>query len=941
MNKIRRFGKWLARNPVVRDALLALVALLFACISTTSNEGGLWVGYSEGWQILWSCVLIIPLLFRRTHPQGSALVFAFLAVLQLLAGPSYVFADLLAVVMLYSVIIYGNPARSKLFITLAFVIGTAAAPIITWGSEVGPLYNSEHAGDSASRVYYSCQTVYTSGLTRSCGVNLFGTALFLLICIVTVLVAACFMGYRSRTRLATASLLRERNEALAAREQEDLDIARTAERARIARDMHDVVAHTLSTIIVQSDGGRYAGAKDPAKAREIMETIRHESQRAQHDMNGLLSTFGGSSHAIYSDIPALVAQADATARAANGNVIRIVGGNARPQPERLSDKAQSALYHAVQEALTNARKYAGKGVTVEVLETWNDNGLHLTVRDNGNGAAASLDGHKSGYGITGMRERIQAVGGTVAAEPRVGGGFEVDVTLPFDATAKIAHDTTVAPAQAIPSTHTEASLQTTDESIDGQPTNRELGNCETINEYANHSKDGNDEAGNRQVNDQQRINTIPVNRKIDNDEPVNTSSANHGPDNEETAKQSADNRKFFNALANNHLTNNNESASHHANLGNSSSDTSNGNEPNGVTTHHHSLFANLLANKNNPTTKPTTGQASVNLNWAERVSRFFAQHYLLADAIIAFILMMIIFPWSTLTFSYDDSTHTIMFNTFAHASTFTTNATTTVISLVVCAVLVFRRRFPQSAAAVMVVVATFSLCFLKEIPSAVVYAPLSLYSVCLYGKDHSRRWASAAAIVDSVLFGFRFSGSFAGYPTLVDWIMNRQQYSGIYATRGSYPHEIIGLIFLALAICAVAIGAALWVRASGTNAMVLEARHEALEAESAKKQVLATNNERERIGAQIRGEVSETLAGVISKADTGLAMLDADAATGIATSPQAITDAFRAIGEQGREALAHMRELLRVLRETGGSDDNPAMSEPLLHPVAEMENRKQ
>ncbi|WEV42483.1 histidine kinase [Bifidobacterium sp. ESL0682] len=889
MSKIRRFGKWLARNPVVGDVLLALVALFFACISTTTAEGGLWVSYSGGWQILWSCALITSLLFRRTHPQGAALVFATLAVAQLLAGPSYVFSDLLAAVMLYSVIVYGNPARSKVFITLAFVIGIAAAPIIAWGSEIGPLYNPGHAGDSASWTYYSCHTVYTSGLTRSCGVNLFGTILFLLACIVAVLVAACFMGYRSRIRLVTASLLRERNEALAAREQEDLDIARTAERARIARDMHDVVAHTLSTIIVQSDGGRYAGAKDPAKAREIMETIRHESQRAQHDMDGLLNAFGGTSHTGYGDIAGLVAQADATAQTADGNVTRMVGGNASPQPERLSDKAQSALYHAVQEALTNARKYAGKGVTVEVAETWNDNSLRLTVRDNGNGASASLDGHKPGYGITGMRERVQAVGGTVVAGPRVGGGFEVDITLPFDATAKMSHDTAVAPAQAISFTRTEASLQTTDESINGRP--------------------------------------------------INFQSANHEHDNKEPAQQNADNCKTFNAAANNHPTSSSESASHHATLSNSASDTSNGDEPNGIEAHRHSLFANLLAN-NNSITKPATRQASVDLNWVERISRFFAQHYLLADAIIALVLMGLIFPWSVLTFRYNDGTHTMVFGSSARASTTALKLADIVVSLIVFVILTLRRRFPQSAAAVMVAVATFSLCFLEEIPSAVLYAPVSLYSVCLYGKNHSRRWASVAAIVDSVLFSLRFSGAFVGYPTLVDWVLNRQQYSGVYGTRGSYPYQIVGLIFLALAVCAVAIGAALWVRASGTNAMVLEARHEALEEESAKKQVLAANNEREQIGAQIRGEVSETLAGVIDKANAGLAMLDADAAAGITTSPQAITEAFRTIGEQGRKALAHMRELLRVLRETGGSDDNAATSQPLLHPVAEMKNKE-
>ncbi|WEV68045.1 histidine kinase [Bifidobacterium sp. ESL0769] len=857
MSKIRRFGRWLTRDPVVGSFLPVLVALLFACVSTSSNEGGLWIGYSAGWQIAWSCVLIIPSIFRRSHPQGATLAFAILTVLQLVVGPSYVFGDLLAVVMLYSVIAYGNPARSKVFITLAFVIGIAAAPMITWGSEVGPLHNPGYAGDTASSVYDSCRTVYTSGMSGTCGRNLAATALFLLVCIVTALAAACFLGYRSRMRLATASLLRERNEALAAREQEDLDIARTAERARIARDMHDVVAHTLSTIIVQSDGGRYAGAKDPAKAREIMETIRHESKRAQHDMDGLLSTFGGSSHAGYGDIAGLITQADATVRATNGNVLRTVGGDIRPQPERLSNKAQSALYHAVQEALTNARKYAGDGVTVKVEETWNENGLHLVVRDNGNGAAATLDGHRPGYGLTGMRERIETVGGKVIAGSRAGGGFEVDVTLPFDETAEATAKTEI--------------------------------------------------------------------------------SASSQPGKVKPTEHDTDDNESFNVKPVDYRTNDSKSANDHVRpLGSSSSGKDS--KTSDIKTSRHSWFANLSAKTNSPTTKPVTSQPTINLNWAERVSGFFAQHYLLADAIIALVLMTIIFPWSTVTFRYNDSTRTMSFSTVVHASTFATKVTTTVISLVVFAALVFRRRFPRSSAAAMAVTAAFALCFVPEIPLAVFSAPISLYSVCLYGKGHSRRWATVATLIGCVLFSLRFNGSFMGYPTLVDWVMNRQRHSGIQATQGVYPRDIAGLLFLSLAICAVAIGAALWVRASGTNAMVLEARHEALEAESAKKQVLAANSERERIGAQIRGEVSETLAGVIAKADAGLAMLDTDASAGVTTSPEAITSAFRTIGEQGREALAHMRELLRVLRETGGSDDNPDTSQPLLHPVAGTEN---
>ncbi|WEV65263.1 histidine kinase [Bifidobacterium sp. ESL0764] len=885
MTTLRRFGAWLARNQMAGDALLALVALFFALISTTTDEGGLWVSYSEGWQFAWSCALIVPVIFRRRYPQVAALAFAGLAVLQLLCGPGYVFGDTLAVVMLYSVIVYGDPSHSKAFIVLAFIVGGAAAPIITWGMEIGPVHNPHQAGDTASYTYYSCQSVYTSGFNATCSRNLAGTVFFMLVGIVTMLAAACFMGYWSRTRLDNARLLRERNIALAARGQEDLDIARTAERARIARDMHDVVAHTLSTIIVQSDGGRYAGAHDPAKARAIMETIRHESHKAQRDMSDLLSTFGGAPHLGYADIAALAAQADATAHATGGSVKRIVEGEAKPQ--LLGGKAQSAIYHAVQEALTNARKYAGKGVEVTVREIWDDTTLRLAIEDNGNGAAAAMDGHRPGIGLTGMRERVEAAGGRMQAGPRIGGGFAVEVRIALGGSG---------------------------------------GSHRNSDKNANHH-DSEDDNGNRHQN-------------LDAIERRATENADAFPyENTDTPVSSPDVTDQTGRYT--------QSTNSTASLPRPSSDARYPelieDEPDPESRHasifqRFSSLSRRLYSADEPRNGSGTGNGATehaDLNWVERISRFFAHHYLLADIILAAVLLLLAAPSGLITFRYGGANvgYTMVFGTTERASTPQLQIVDFAIDLAGFTALALRRRLPQCAAALMVAAAMVSLIFCADIPVVVLYAPISLYSVCLYGKGHSRRWAGLAAVVGSAVFGIRFSGSFVGYPTLVDWVTNRQRYA-VYGNRGSYPFEIAMFVIIALAICAMAITAALWTRASGTNMMVLEARHQALEAESKRKQIAAANHERERIGAQIRGEVSETLTGVIDKADAGIAMLDRDAAAGVSTSPQAIIEAFRSIGEQGRESLAHMRSLLRVLRETGGSDDNPAASQPLLHPVA-------
>mgnify|MGYP000694770127 CR=1 FL=1 len=88
-------------------------------------------------------------------------------------------------------------------------------------------------------------------------------------------------------------------------------------------------------------------------------------------------------------------------------------------------------YHVVQEALTNIRKYAGPHVDVHIKESWNNGLLTLSVTDNGRGAAANIDGHTPGYGLLGMKERIESAGGSLQAGPQLGGGFEVMATLPY------------------------------------------------------------------------------------------------------------------------------------------------------------------------------------------------------------------------------------------------------------------------------------------------------------------------------------------------------------------------------------------------------------------------------------------------------------------------------------------------------------------------------
>ncbi|WP_062290882.1 sensor histidine kinase [Demequina phytophila] len=207
-----------------------------------------------------------------------------------------------------------------------------------------------------------------------------------------------------------------------------LALAASNERARIAREMHDVVAHTLSVVVAQADGGRFAGRTDPAAALSSLDTIADVSRSALAEMRALLGVLrdGDGDAALgpqpsLTDIPALVAQM----REGGLEVSYVTTGTPRPLPIG----AGLAAYRIVQEALTNVLKHAGPRVTAFVQLRWEDDALTAAVSDDGRGAAARGDG--AGLGIAGMAERATVFGGTLTAGPRAGGGFLVRARLPL------------------------------------------------------------------------------------------------------------------------------------------------------------------------------------------------------------------------------------------------------------------------------------------------------------------------------------------------------------------------------------------------------------------------------------------------------------------------------------------------------------------------------
>jgi signal transduction histidine kinase len=212
--------------------------------------------------------------------------------------------------------------------------------------------------------------------------------------------------------------------------ERELNVARAVadERARIARELHDVVAHTISVVAIQADAAEAALDADPARARGPLQTIRRSASEALTEMRRLLAVLradeppGELAPSPGLDrLPALIDRA----RAAGVDVTLEVTGAARAVPASLDLSA----YRIVQEALTNVGKHAG-GAPASIVLHWGQDALSIEIRNPGtNLERAETNG--SGHGLIGMRERVRMLGGQFTAGPEAGGGFVVSALLPL------------------------------------------------------------------------------------------------------------------------------------------------------------------------------------------------------------------------------------------------------------------------------------------------------------------------------------------------------------------------------------------------------------------------------------------------------------------------------------------------------------------------------
>jgi signal transduction histidine kinase len=383
---------WLRGHPFAVDAGFAALVFLLTVVLPSGNPE-----FGGALPLLLGLLLTVPLAWRRRAPVAAAAVVVAGGLLELRLSSDFLPANVSALAMVYALAAY--------------------AP--RWAERAGLVAGLVGAGLAAGRYYYYAFRELDALITGAGA-------------IAVAVVAAWALGRLRRARMLQIAGLEERARLLELEREQEMRLAATAERTRIARELHDVVAHSLSVVIAQADGGRYAGREDPAAATGALEAIAATGRQALTDMRSLLGVLregGGQEYAPQPDVAAIPELVE-DVRSSGLDVDLIVEGTPRPLPPG----PQLAAYRIVQESLTNVLKHAGPAGRAWVRLHWRPDALELSVLDDGRGAAAAVaESDGNGQGLLGMRERAELHGGRLDAGPRPGGGFGVHAALPYRA----------------------------------------------------------------------------------------------------------------------------------------------------------------------------------------------------------------------------------------------------------------------------------------------------------------------------------------------------------------------------------------------------------------------------------------------------------------------------------------------------------------------------
>jgi signal transduction histidine kinase len=387
---------WLGRHRVLVDSLLAAILGLISIGSLLTRSPA---------AVLVVLFMIVPVAFRRRAPVAAFVVAVIAGGWQVLGlgaagatagagahgGPLP--SDVALLVLLYTVAAY-RPRRLSIP-ALLICLGGSLVAVLIWVPVPG-------GAPLAERLFVA--GFLFGGMALACWV----------------------LGDSMRYRRGYYVALEEKAARLEAERHAEAKIAAAAERARIARELHDVVAHHVSVMVVQADGAGYVLRSDPDRAAAALTAVSSTGRQALTELRRLLGVLrSAGEQAALAPVPGLgeLRELLDQARTAGLEVSYTLTGTPRELPEG----AELAAYRVVQESLTNTRKHAGLAASAGVRLEYLSDGLVVQVTDDG---MATPTGEPGGHGLAGMRERVAMYGGTVTAGPLPGGGFRVRAWLP-------------------------------------------------------------------------------------------------------------------------------------------------------------------------------------------------------------------------------------------------------------------------------------------------------------------------------------------------------------------------------------------------------------------------------------------------------------------------------------------------------------------------------
>ncbi|MBO1419058.1 sensor histidine kinase, partial [Streptomyces sp. FH025] len=392
---MHRLNAWLRRHPMVVDAAWASIVLFLGLLPNSSYDESGW-RFDAG--VLVALLLPALMVFRRRFPDVTVAAAAGIGVSQVLADVTPGGSSFAYLVFAYTGAAFGQKWTSR----LALAAGLSAGPLVFW--QMKPMKTiGDGAGHYVSRPYA------------------FGEAFVITLLMSTPFILCWAWGRLTRVRRAYLTELEDRAARLERERDAQAQVAVAAERARIARELHDVVAHNVSVMIVQADGAAYVLDNSPQQAKEALGTIASTGRQALVEMRRLLGVLRTADTAEeyvpqpgVEELPELLEQV----RTAGLQVDYATSGHPRELPRGV----ELTVYRIVQEALTNVRKHGGPDVHARVAVDFGERELAVLVEDDGRGStdeqltAGGADG--LGHGLIGMRERVGMVSGSLDVGPR-------------------------------------------------------------------------------------------------------------------------------------------------------------------------------------------------------------------------------------------------------------------------------------------------------------------------------------------------------------------------------------------------------------------------------------------------------------------------------------------------------------------------------------------